>query len=156
MIARVLLYALAGVIFAGLVSTPQSTVVDDALRGLAVGAALVLPIVLLYVAARSPIRLRRRYQRGRARVAAVGLFVIVALSGFALRCRPNLPPVSGCTPYTRRCSADGYTELCSGSQRWHRDGDVPCARLELVCIAGACVDDPDAAAGDASTDGGDQ
>lgn len=154
MIARVLLYVLAGVIFAGLVSTPQSTVVDDALRGLAVGAALVLPIVLLYVAARSPIRLRRRYQRGHARVAAVGLFVIVALSAFAsLRCRPNLPPVSGCTPYTRRCTADGYTEVCSASQRWHLDGDVPCSRIEQVCVAGACVDPPDDAG---ATDGGDQ
>lgn len=153
MIARVLMYVLAAVIVAGLVSTPQSTVVDDALRGLAVGSALLLPIALLYAAARSPQGHQRRHMHGRARFAAVGLCLVVGLSGFALQCRPNLPPVSGCTPYTRRCTPDGRTEVCSASQRWHRDGDVPCARLEQVCIEGACVDPP-ADAGVA--DGGDR
>lgn len=155
MIARVLMYVLAAVIVAGLVSTPQSTVVDDALRGLAVGAALLLPIALLYAAARSPQGHQRRHMHGRARFAAVGLCLVVGLSGLALQCRPNLPPVSGCAPYARRCNGD-FTEVCSAQQRWHSDGDVPCARLEQVCIEGACVDPPDAAAGDASTDGGAQ
>lgn len=162
MIARALLCVLAAVVVAGLVSTPQSTVIDDALCGLAVGAALLVPLVLLYVVARIAPR-HGRYQRGNIRAAGLGLVFLVAVAGYTLRCRPNLPPVSGCTPYARRCSADGYTEVCSASQRWHRDGDVPCSRIEQVCVAGACVDPPDAsllpgaslpADGDASTDGG--
>lgn len=94
-------------------------------------------------------------QRGAVRPAVLlaSVFVVGMLGVASLRCRANLPAVSGCTPYARRC-VNGYTELCSGSQRWERDGDVPCARLEQVCVAGACVDPPDAAAGDASADGG--
>ncbi len=145
-----MLYVLAAVIFAGLISTPESTIVDDALRGLAVGASLVLPVVLLYVSARSPQGHHRRHQHGRARFLTLGMFVLVALGGFSLlRCRANLPPVANCTPYSHRCN-DGYTELCSASQRWHRDGDVPCARIGQVCLEGACVDPP----ADAGADGG--
>jgi len=147
-IARGLFWALAAIVAAGLVSTPESTVASDALRGAAMMATAALPLAVLYVVSRAAPR-HRRYQRGHTRFAALGLFVLVALSAYVLRCTPHLPPVSGCTPYARRCSADGYTELCSASQRWHRDGDVPCSRLEQVCLEGACVDPPaDAGAAD--------
>lgn len=47
---------------------------------------------------------------------------------------PKLPPVSGCTPATWRCSPDGRPEVCSASQRWEPAGDRSCASVGAVCV----------------------
>ena len=48
-------------------------------------------------------------------------------------CRPNLPPVSGCTPGASSCVGDSPA-VCSASQRWQRAGDVSCAAIGGVCV----------------------
>lgn len=88
---------------------------------------------------------------------ALAICLAVAL---ASSCRPNLPPVAGCTVGAFAC-VDGRPVVCSQSWRWEPIGDRTCASVGAVCV----VDDggpahcaratPDAAAGapDAS-DGG--
>ena len=49
-------------------------------------------------------------------------------------CRPNLPPVSGCTPGASSCVGDSPA-VCSASQRWQRAGDVSCAAIGGECVA---------------------
>lgn len=134
MIPRVLFYVLAAVLFAGLVATPDSTVMEDALRGVAMGAALLLPIALLYAASPGGGEQHRRYQRGHIRAAGMGLLLLAACAGFALRCvhTPVLPPVSGCVPGTTACAGD-VKMVCSNGQRWEPQGDEPCAAQQRVC-----------------------
>jgi hypothetical protein len=65
---------------------------------------------------------------------ALPLVLAVAL---VVACRPNLPPVSGCTPGASACR-DGAPAVCSASQRWQRAGDLPtgCAGVGGVCVVG--------------------
>jgi hypothetical protein len=68
-------------------------------------------------------------------------------------CRPNLPPVSGCTVGSYAC-VDGRPVVCSASSRWEPAGDRTCASVGAVCV----VDDGGPAhcapAVDAGADGG--
>lgn len=60
--------------------------------------------------------------------------LVVALAALALvACRPNLPPVSGCTPGAPTCLRD-RPAICSSSQRWEPVGDTDCR-----AVGGACV-----------------
>jgi len=98
--------------------------------------------------------------RARALAAVLCLAFCVAVTVGPAACRPNLPPVSGCTVGAFAC-IDGRPVVCSQSSRWEPAGDRTCASVGAVCV----VDDggpahcaratPDAAAGapDAS-DGG--
>jgi hypothetical protein len=69
------------------------------------------------------------HPQSRSRVAPL---VAVAL---LLACRPNLPPVSGCTPGASACVGDSPA-VCSASQRWQRAGDTTCAAIGGVCVVG--------------------
>ena len=86
--------------------------------------------------------LAREYdpQSGRAALSAllalvVGLTVVLPL-GVALMGCPKLPPVSGCTPMSQRCSPAGAPEVCSSSQRWEPAGDLSCTAAGGVCVVG--------------------
>ena len=78
----------------------------------------------------------------------LALCLAVAL---ASSCRPNLPPVSGCTVGAFAC-IDGRPVVCSQSSRYEPAGDRICASVGAVCV----VDDGGPAhcapAVDASTD----
>lgn len=65
--------------------------------------------------------------------ALIGVLFIFATTMASLRCRTSLPPVSGCTPGTSRCSAD-RPEVCSATQRWEPVGDEACAAVGGVCL----------------------
>lgn len=66
------------------------------------------------------------------------LAMVVSLLSHA-GCKPNLPPVSNCAPYSHRCENDN-PQVCSHSRRWYTWGDQPCAasggRCMLVSIDG--------------------
>ena len=72
------------------------------------------------------------------------LLSLVALAG----CR--LPPVSGCRPGDQRCR-EGWTEVCSPTQRWHTYGDVACT---FVPGQGCLVSDAGVASCAVLSDGG--
>ena len=48
-------------------------------------------------------------------------------------CRPNLPPVAGCTTGAYAC-VDGRPVVCSQSSRWEPAGDRTCASVGAVCV----------------------
>lgn len=64
---------------------------------------------------------------------------LVAVALCAVSCKPNLPPVSNCAPFSHRCEGDN-PQVCSHSRRWHTWGDQPCAasrgRCAVVSIDG--------------------
>lgn len=84
-------------------------------------------------------------------VLALAFCLAVTLGPAA--CRPNLPPVAGCTTGAYACES-GRPVVCSQSSRWEPAGDRSCASVGAVCV----VDDGGPAhcapAVDASTDGG--
>ncbi len=57
---------------------------------------------------------------------------IVLLCALA-SCRPNLGPVSGCTPGASSCVGD-RPSVCSQSQRWQPAGDTTCAAVMGRCV----------------------
>ena len=86
------------------------------------------------------------------RVGAV--LLAIGLVGLALDgCHPRLPPVSGCTPYARRCAAVGF-EVCSASRRWEPVGDMACDHGCELLDGGRvrCAAAPDASASDGSAE----
>lgn len=64
-----------------------------------------------------------------ARAFLVLAMVVPLLSG---GCKPNLPPVSNCAPFSHRCEGDN-PQVCSHSRRWHTWGDQPCAASGARC-----------------------
>ena len=60
---------------------------------------------------------------------------LLLAAALVVACRPNLPPVSGCTPGASSCVGDSPA-VCSASQRWQRAGDVSCAAVGGVCVVG--------------------
>lgn len=102
----------------------------------------------------------RAGERGRATVDVVlfcwTLPVVLTASAAVLvwsleGCHPRLPPVAGCRPNATRCWAD-QPEICSPTQRWQPEGDMPCGEA-----GGVCLEDADAGAycGRAAADAGD-
>jgi len=91
--------------------------------------------------------------RARTLAAVLCLAFCVAVTVGPAACRPNLPPVSGCTVGAFAC-IDGRPVVCSQSWRYEPAGDRICASVGAVCV----VDDGGPAhcapAVDASTDGG--
>jgi len=85
-------------------------------------------------------------------LALAFVFCVAAVIGPAA-CRPNLPPIAGCTVGAFACEG-GRPVVCSQSSRWEPAGDRTCASVGAVCV----VDDGGPAhcapAVDASTDGG--
>jgi len=81
-----------------------------------------------------------------ALLVAVLLAVLVAA---LVACHPRLPPVSGCTPYARRCAAVGF-EVCSASRRWEPVGDMACDHGCELLDGGRvrCAAAPDASVSD--------
>lgn len=67
-------------------------------------------------------------------VALSGALLVATLAGAVLVGCPRLPPVSGCTPQSYRCAADGRPQVCSSSQRWQPVGDEPCSAGGAVCV----------------------
>jgi hypothetical protein len=80
-------------------------------------------------------------------IAAV-LLALAVVAGLDA-CHPRLPPVSGCTPYARRCAAVGF-EVCSASRRWEPVGDMACDHGCELLDGGRvrCAAAPDASASD--------
>lgn len=79
-----------------------------------------------------------RGERGAVRVGTLvalsGALLVATLAGAVLVGCPRLPPVSGCTPQSYRCAADGRPQVCSSSQRWQPVGDEPCSAGGAVCV----------------------
>lgn len=89
---------------------------------------------------RSVSRTRRLRAAFAALVSALALGVpLLAVALCVVSCKPNLPPVSNCAPYSHRCEGDN-PQVCSHSRRWHTWGDQPCAasggRCAVVSIDG--------------------
>lgn len=62
---------------------------------------------------------------------------LLCLALALLGCHTTLPPVSGCTPATWRCTPDGRPEVCSASQRFEPAGDRTCPSVGAVCVVEA-------------------
>ena len=80
---------------------------------------------------------RRPYSAGPCRVtSAVAVVLAAVFVACALNaCRPNLPPVSGCTPGASACERDRPV-TCSASQRWTPAGDRDFRSVGGVCVVG--------------------
>lgn len=80
----------------------------------------------------------REGERGTVRVSVMlslsGAILVASLAGALLAGCPRLPPVSGCTPLSYRCTDAGRPEVCSSSQRWQPIGDESCAAAGAVCV----------------------
>lgn len=66
------------------------------------------------------------------RAFTIGMLVVLNSAMLASGC-PELPPVSGCTPFTQRCDGD-RPQVCSATQRWHTVGDVACSAVGGSCF----------------------
>lgn len=65
----------------------------------------------------------------------LALVVLVAVgAGVCTSGCPRLPPVSGCTPQSYRCTESGRPQVCSSTQRWQPIGDEPCSAGGAVCV----------------------